>query len=138
MAVEPTLNGQFASPVVRGDNYELDRAIYYWSNKLRTEPKNGELLSTLEALGDPTTGMIEEETGSVKNAIAALKAAGDRTLSGLEWNEGLNLAAKDHCDDIGPTDTFGHFGSDESTPFDRISRYGKPGWWRGENLWVTE
>lgn len=45
------------------------------------------------------------------------------------------MAAKDHCDDIGPTDTFGHFGSDESSPFDRISRYGKPGWWRGENLW---
>ena len=55
-------------------------------------------------------------------------------MNALEWNEGLNLAAKEHCDDLGPKGLQGHFGTDESSPFDRISKYGKPGWWRGENL----
>ena len=55
-------------------------------------------------------------------------------MNALEWNEGLNLAAKEHCNDLGPQGLRGHFGTDESSPFDRISKYGKPGWWRGENL----
>jgi len=48
------------------------------------------------------------------------------------------LAAKDHCDDLGKKGLRGHFGSDASSPFDRISIYGKPGWWRGENISYNE
>jgi uncharacterized protein YkwD len=58
-------------------------------------------------------------------------------LPALEWSEGLNLAAKDHCDDLGNKGLFGHYGTDESSPYDRISKYGRPGWWRGENLIYT-
>lgn len=56
------------------------------------------------------------------------------TLHALEWSEALNLSAKSHCDDIGSAGLKGHFGTDQSSPFDRILKFGKPGWWRGENL----
>ena len=55
-------------------------------------------------------------------------------MSAYEWNEGLNLSAKKHCEDIGGKGLIGHFGTDESSPFNRISEFGKPNWWRGENL----
>lgn len=55
-------------------------------------------------------------------------------MPALEWNEGLNLSAKSHCDDLGPLGLIGHFGSNESSPYDRILKFGEPGWWRGENL----
>ena len=80
----------------------------------------------------------KNEPSALEKALEALKALGTRTLPALDWNEGLNLAAKDHCDDLGPKGLFGHFGTNESSPFDRISNYGTPGWWRGENLSFNE
>jgi len=81
-------------------------------------------------------GRRRAEPKAIDNALMALREITQRSMNmnALEWNEGLNLAAKEHCDDLGPPGLTGHFGQDESSPFDRISKFGKPGWWRGENL----
>ena len=39
---------------------------------------------------------------TIQKAIEELDRSKNRQLPALEWNEGLNLAAKDHCDDLGP------------------------------------
>ena len=55
-------------------------------------------------------------------------------LPALEWNDCLALAAQDHCDDIGPKGSNSHTGSDGSSPWDRMSRYGRWSGSVGENL----
>ena len=34
-----------------------------------------------------------------------------RGLQALQWNDGLALAAKEHCMDLGPKGMYGHLGS---------------------------
>lgn len=75
-----------------------------------------------------------EEPKAATDAIKVLGTMSQSRLHALEWSEALNLSAKDHCEDIGGAGLRGHFGQDQSSPFDRILKYGKPGWWRGENL----
>lgn len=127
------LPGADLQPIVRGPDANLDRAIYYWQNKLRTDPND--FLEPLRKFeGEWTPNGRDDDADAVSKAIKELESRMTNRLPALEWNEGLNLAAKDHCQDLGPTGMLGHFGTDQSSPFDRISRYGKPGWWRGENL----
>lgn len=82
------------------------------------------------------TDRTRKESSAVSKAVTALKKIikSGKTLPAMDWSESLNLAARDHCNDLGKQGLYGHFGTDESSPFDRISKYGKPGWWRGENL----
>lgn len=55
-------------------------------------------------------------------------------MPALQWSEGLALAARDHCEDAGRYGLVGYIGSDGSTPPDRIARYGKAGFYQGQNL----
>ena len=52
----------------------------------------------------------------------------------LEWSDGLALAARDHCLDAGSNALNGTLGTDGSTYFDRIQRYGEAGIYRAENI----
>jgi uncharacterized protein YkwD len=40
--------------------------------------------------------------------MVALRESG---LQALQWNDGLALAAKEHCMDLGPKGMYGHLGS---------------------------
>jgi uncharacterized protein YkwD len=62
-------------------------------------------------------------------ALSKLKAVGILTPE-----KGLSLGAKDHAADQGKTGDTGHDGSDKSTPFIRINRYGSGYKTAGENL----
>ena len=42
----------------------------------------------------------------------------------LTWSDGMALAARDHCDDIIQNGVWSHIGSDNSTPSERMQRYG--------------
>jgi len=131
-SVKPVTKTQL-SPIVRGQNVELDRAIYFWQNKLRTDPS--QFIPVLTAMqGRAAT----KEPNAIQNALTLLAEMEDGKLAAYEWNEGLNLSAKKHCEDIGGKGLIGHFGTDESSPFNRISEFGKPNWWRGENLVYRE
>jgi len=73
-----------------------------------------------------------EGPAAVVESINALNA--QKALPPLEWSEGLALAARDHCLDAGRYGLVGYIGSDGSTPPDRIERYGKAGFYQGQNL----
>ncbi len=57
-----------------------------------------------------------------------------KPLSSLSPKKGLTLAARDHARDQAITGAAGHAGSDNSTPIDRISQYGKWDISAGENI----
>jgi len=78
-----------------------------------------------------------QEHKAVLNAIKAIEQIPGH-LEPLEWSNGLALAARDHCQDIGPKGLIGHFGSKGTSPYDRILRYGQAGWWRAENMAFSE
>jgi len=56
------------------------------------------------------------------------------SLKTLEWNDGLALAAQDHCTDTGEKGIVSHDGSDGSKVWDRMERYGVASGTMGENL----
>ena len=76
--------------------------------------------------------MTTEGPTAWHEAIQALRE--QSTLNKLEWDDGLALAARDHCNDIGPKGLVQHEGSDGTQVWHRIRRYGKAGGTLGENI----
>lgn len=58
-------------------------------------------------------------------------------LTTLELSSQLNTAAQSHSVDMAAQQRPWHFGSDGSSPMDRVSRTGYPGQMRGENISET-
>jgi uncharacterized protein YkwD len=52
----------------------------------------------------------------------------------LDWEDGVFLAARDHCLDQGSQGLVGHYGSDNSSPFDRMDRFGTAYGLKAENI----
>ncbi len=74
----------------------------------------------------------QEGLPAVDEAIAYLRAQTPR--SALTLANGLNKAAADHARDQGSGNQTGHTGSDGSSPFVRMERYGKWLGTAGENI----
>lgn len=75
-----------------------------------------------------------EGVAALDEAIAVLESTGPVPL--LEASAGLSQGAADHANDLGPRGDVGHYGSDDSTPLERVNRYGTipPGNRIGENI----
>jgi uncharacterized protein YkwD len=112
-------------PMVGGFDRDVVGHIFALQNEIRVNPDN--FLEELKAL---------PQTSAVLEAVEAIEQW-NQTLSPLAWNNGLFLAARDHCDDLGPRQLIGPFGTDKSSPYDRISRYGHTDFWRAENRALT-
>jgi len=71
----------------------------------------------------------------VLDSVNALRASAGRTP--LELNSNLNAAAATHARDMSVQNRPWHFGSDGSSPLDRIARSGYTGQLVGENISET-
>jgi len=111
---------------------------------MRTNPKSlipildnsiknfeSERSARLKRFGRPDL-ITQEGVNAWREAKQALLEQG--SLEALEWNDGLALAAQDHCNDIGPKGVVSHDGSDGSKVWDRMELYGVPTGTMGENL----
>lgn len=123
----------------------VEREIVAETNRLRAEPaRYAEELENLRSYFDgnllrlPGLPPIEtiEGVAAVDEAIAALRDTASLPI--LAPSPGMSHAARDHVRDLGAIGADGHYGSDGSTPFDRLNRYGSweaaPGSQAGENL----
>jgi uncharacterized protein YkwD len=76
--------------------------------------------------------MTQEGVKPVDEAIEFLKKA--PAVPALKLSVGISRAARDHVLDLGPEGKIGHFGTDGSSPGDRLQRYGKPVGFVAENI----
>jgi uncharacterized protein YkwD len=61
-------------------------------------------------------------TRSLQKLLYALEL--QSPVAELVWSDGMSLAAKDHCHDMGASGAIGAAGSDGSSYIERLSRYG--------------
>lgn len=127
------------------ENYDflsdLELEIIKELNIARTNPKQyAEYLKEYKKcydgfylnLPDRVKIITEEGVKAVDDAINFLSSC--KPLKPLKISKGLYFAARDHVKDIGEKGKTGHRGSDGSSPFDRMNRYGKWGIYAGENI----
>jgi uncharacterized protein YkwD len=120
---------------------QLEKEVIIEMNKVRTNPQS--YIPIMEAyktrfqgnrvqIGKRKFMQTQEGLGAVDEAILYLNK--QPKLGELSSSPGMSLAARDHVNDQGQNGKFGHYGTDKSDPFIRMSRYGK---WRvtaGENI----
>lgn len=110
---------------------QLDRQIIAETNKIRKNPRS--YLPILESyrrkfrgnrvqIGSNRYLQTQEGVRAVDEAIAYLKSA--RSMGELRISAGMSRAARDHVNDQGRKGLIGHNGSDGSSPFTRMNRYG--------------
>lgn len=120
---------------------DVEKDVLKWLNIARTEPLT--MVKELEKMlpnfdaktpmlyhipGDPVGLLTSEGVAAVKEAIKALKDVtglpGNQKPGALTFANGLMLSAQDHAKDQGGNGVFSHTGTDASTPWSRVARYG--------------
>lgn len=120
---------------------DVEKDVLKWLNVARTEPLK--MVTELEAMlknfdaktpmmyhipNDPVALLTNEGAAAVQEAIKALKdvaaLSGAAKPGALAFANGLLLSAQDHAQDEGSNGVFSHTGTDGSTPWTRVAKYG--------------
>ncbi len=122
---------------------DWEKDVIFEMNKVRTDPVRyaNEVLKPLLSIYRgkiahwPDQIPIETYEGAraLNELIRELEARTTR-LAPLRPSKGMSRAADDHARDQGRTGGLGHDGSDRSTPFQRMNRYGAWQGTAGENI----
>ncbi len=120
----------------------LEKNVVFEINRVRRDPK--EYAAKIIALKKYLNGKLIKFPGEVASLQTSegAKAIDEcyeallntNPLDTLGPSRGLSFAAKDHVEDQGETEEIGHTGSDGSSPFQRIERYGSWISSAGENI----
>lgn len=145
--VKPIVLPTHPTPAPLAAASEVERDVLKWLNIARTEPRVfrealREMLGFFDAkqpnmyhiTGDPVALMTSEGKMPVYDAMRDLRRLDEaiaqkekKPLKALKFADGLNKAAQDHAIDQSNAGVFTHSGTDSSTPWIRIGRYGR---WR--------
>lgn len=136
-----TSTGTTDNPQSNSSDLSLEEEVLSELNQARTNPKayaikvkgilkyyNG---NRIERPGEVTIITTEGES-AVKECIRYLENAS--SIQPLILSDGMSQAALDHVEDQSKSGTTGHVGSDGSSPFDRMNRYGNWSGTAGENI----
>ena len=125
------LNRNRSLKLASADLEALESDIIAETNLMRSDPsayaeklialRNYYEGNLIKIPGQPVIEVVEG-VAALDEAIAALQKT--KPLPSLEPKDGLTQAAKDHAEDLSAHNLGGHYGTDESDPFIRISRYG--------------
>ncbi len=120
---------------------ELEYQVFEEHNLLRSNPREyarfleerlAYFKGNLYLLPGSVPLQTYEGRRAMEEAIAFLKK--QEALPTFTLKKGMSQGARDHVNDHGPAGKIGHTGSDRSSPFDRINRYGKWISTAGENI----
>lgn len=120
---------------------QLEKQVFYELNAVRRDPKGyaQHVKNLMQYFDGKMLKMPGEVTLVTQEGRAAAQECYDALMSmspvdSIRPSKGLSLAAKDHVEDQGETRDIGHNGSDGSTPFQRMERYGSWLSTAGENI----
>lgn len=120
---------------------QLEKEVIIEMNKVRQNPQSyipilkkykKRFKGNKVKIGKRKYMLTKEGVAVVDETIAFLSK--QKPVGSLRASRGMSLGARDHVNDQGSTGEYGHYGSDKSDPFIRVSRYGN---WRqiaGENI----
>ena len=102
-------------------------AVLHEINLARTNPHA--YAQFIMTYADPRS---KNDPRAMEEAVRFLEHA--KPLPPLAYSEGLSRSAETHVLDQGSAGTFGHQGTDHSSPFDRMARFGRWITGAGENI----
>ena len=127
---------------IGADAADFDVQLWEYQNQVRADPQSmipdlEEMLTWFQGdvIYEPGTNyglLTNEGPAAVQELIDFLMV--QEPVDELEWQHNLMYASRDHVMDTGPSGLTGHYGTDGSSPSDRMARYVTLEGMSGENI----
>ena len=111
-----------------------DKEIFEYQNLARQHPER--IVLKLNKALQSKEMIVEYSERAIKEAIFDMSRKGP--VPGLEWDEGIFKACRDHVKDLSFKGKADHRGTDGKTVRERINHYGKYTGMCGENIVISK